>query len=78
MRDARRALDIVMPTLIRDEIGALTYWSTSSRVQPAPLDVSSHLLPNYDEYLIAYKDATWSRALRRPDGSRVPRARERC
>jgi hypothetical protein len=51
--DARRGLDIVKAR--SQSIGGLSYWSLSAqRTGDAPPDV--HLLPIYDEYLVAYRD----------------------
>ena len=52
--DARRGLD--MNAARREEADGLTYWSIgrSPRVGSRPAAV--HLLPIYDEYLIAYRD----------------------
>jgi hypothetical protein len=47
------------------EIDGLTYWA-SSWVAPR-LPAATFLLPNYDEYLIAYKD----RDLLRPPGTKI-------
>jgi hypothetical protein len=53
--DARRGIEILGSSLQRSRLGDDTYWAT-----PAPTAVpatrGAHLLPNYDEYLIAYKD----------------------
>jgi hypothetical protein len=54
--DARRAIDIAGRALSSRADGEQTYWFTESadaaRVKPPTL----HLLPNYDEYIVAYKD----------------------
>jgi hypothetical protein len=54
--DVRRGIEIAGRSIVRESIADLTYWhggcdSTLPRAAP-----SAHLLPNYDEYLIAYKD----------------------
>jgi hypothetical protein len=54
MGDARRGLEAIGAR--RDERGDLTYWHVGSRAGAAGLEGSAHLLPNYDEYLVAYKD----------------------
>jgi hypothetical protein len=64
VRDAKAGIAIAKPTLVQESVGDLTYWrvpgpSTKFRAgrpitRTAP--PSLHLLPNYDEYLIAYKD----------------------
>jgi hypothetical protein len=40
----------------RETIGTLTYWFVPSRLGARPSTPLVHLLPNYDEGLIAYKD----------------------
>ena len=56
--DVRRGIEIAGPDLARQVTGERTYW----RGQAAPpawtaaLARDAHLLPNYDEYLIAYRD----------------------
>jgi hypothetical protein len=53
--DARRGIDIVGSGLQRSQLGDDTHWAAPARgAMPAP--VGAHLLPNYDEYLIAYRD----------------------
>jgi winged helix DNA-binding protein len=56
VRDAKAGLDMLGPTLVRKVVGELTYWFAPSRSVARPASPSAHLLPNYDEYLIAYKD----------------------
>jgi hypothetical protein len=56
VRDAKAGLEMVEPALAHEQIDGRTYWfvpSGSSRRAPPS---SAYLLPNYDEYLIAYKD----------------------
>ena len=55
--DARRGLDIIRAT--RQELDGLTYWSlpsSASRAVPRAAADLVHLLPIYDEYLVAYRD----------------------
>jgi Winged helix DNA-binding domain len=52
--DARRGLE--MNRARREERGGLTYWTVGSAVRPATRDDRVHLLPIYDEYLVAYRD----------------------
>ncbi len=65
MADARRGVEIAGRALVRETFGELTCWSGAST--PAftlrslggggtRKQSSAHLLPIYDEYLIAYKD----------------------
>ena len=53
--DAKRGIDIAGGELQREEIDGTSYWSTESVVPPAGVR-TAHLLPNYDEYFIGYKD----------------------
>lgn len=54
-RDAMRAIEMLGPALVSRELDGLTYWlvpvAAATRVKPR----SVYLLPNYDEYGIAYK-----------------------
>lgn len=52
--DARRGLEAIGAR--QDVRGKLTYWHVASRAKAAEPDGTAHLLPNYDEYLVAYKD----------------------
>ncbi len=56
MKEAKTGVDMIQPRLERIVDRGLTYWfvAPEGRVPPSAADV--HLLPNYDEYLIAYKD----------------------
>jgi hypothetical protein len=53
--DARRGIEILGPGLRRSRLGDLTYWSAPTGAA-MPVARGAHLLPNYDEYLIAYQD----------------------
>lgn len=39
-----------------EKVDALTLWHVRARVKLPPVAGAVHLLPNYDEYLVAYKD----------------------
>lgn len=52
--DARRSLEIAGRDLERREIEDRTYWSAGSSSARAAR--GAHLLPNYDEYFVAYRD----------------------
>jgi hypothetical protein len=56
VRDARAGIDLAGSALVRDEIDGFTYWSADRRAPTPSASPSAQLLPNYDEYLIAYKD----------------------
>jgi hypothetical protein len=56
MSNAKAGLQAVQSSLTAAVVHDQTYWYDASRT-PATLNVSSvHLLPNYDEYVVAYAD----------------------
>ena len=56
IKDAQQAIDSVKPMLESSSIGGSTVWSADDGHGKASKSVIAMLLPNYDEYLIAYKD----------------------
>jgi hypothetical protein len=68
-RDARTGIEMVKPALAQAPWDGLTYWFASAQSSAPPAAPTAHLLPNYDEYLIAYQD----RAL--VNGGPMPRPR---
>jgi hypothetical protein len=62
VRDAKAGIDLAGSSLIRHEVEDFTYWSADQsspsdrRTPQADASPLAHLLPNYDEYLIAHKD----------------------
>jgi hypothetical protein len=54
MADAKRGVDIVRAR--SETIDGLTYWRVGPRPAIAPPRDVVHLLPVYDEYLVAYRD----------------------
>jgi hypothetical protein len=60
----KRGIAEASPALELQEIDGLTYWATNWKPPPR-MPPATLLLPNYDEYLIAYKD----RGLLRPRGA---------
>jgi len=56
LRDARLGIDLAGSSLVCDEVDGFTYWSAGRRMPRAVASPAAHLLPNYDEYLIAHKD----------------------
>ena len=53
--DARRGLEI--NRALRREVDGLTYWTLGPKAARVPrLGTGVHLLPIYDEYLVAYRD----------------------
>jgi hypothetical protein len=56
LRDASAGVDLAGSGLVRDEIDGFTYWAADRGRPKAVASPAAHLLPNYDEYLIAHKD----------------------
>jgi winged helix DNA-binding protein len=57
--DSRRALDLATPPLERLTVGQRTFWFAAGVAPEAPVEFERpavHLLPNYDELLIAFRD----------------------
>jgi len=66
VRDARLAIELAKDALVEETIDDRLHWSAASTPAPAPPRTSPvYLLPNYDEYLVAYKDRP------APDSSRA-------
>ncbi len=64
--EAKRAFEAVSPALRTETIDEHTYWSSPSSPPAARRPLPSvHLMPNYDEYFIAYRD-------RRPTAALLP------
>ena len=55
-KDAQQAIDSVRPALESSSITGLTLWSADETRRSSSRTAVAMLLPNYDEYLIAYKD----------------------
>ncbi len=68
--DARKGLAAASPALDRAVVGARTFWVAPTEVaaDPAP---TMHLLPNYDELLVAFRDRTDAIAAALPPRARV-------
>jgi hypothetical protein len=56
LKDVRHGVAALGRSVEHETIGDLTYWFVPSRLGPRPSTPLVHLLPNYDEGLIAYKD----------------------
>lgn len=55
VKDAELGIEAVKPALAKETIEGREYWSAASR-SSAIKGCTAFLLPNFDEYLIAYKD----------------------
>lgn len=53
--DARKALEMLGSTVERLEMDGMTYWAASPVVDPPDGAPVVHLLPNYDEHVVAYR-----------------------
>ncbi len=58
--EARRGLSLVVSELVRDVVGDKTYWCSPDVAVPSNPPPCLHLLPNYDEFLVAYRDRSAS------------------
>jgi Winged helix DNA-binding domain len=56
VNDARAGIALARPALDHEVVHGLTYWSAPSKPARASAATGAHLLPVYDEYLVAYKD----------------------
>ena len=56
MADAKSGLELAESDLVSEVINEKTYWFAASAAPAKIKDPTIHLLPNYDEYLIAYRD----------------------
>lgn len=53
---AREAIASMGSGLVREVVGEIAYWSVPTRARAVVPDGRAWLLPNYDEYFIAYKN----------------------
>jgi hypothetical protein len=56
VKDAELGIEAARPKLHQDTVDGRVYWSGTTRVAAPVKGCAALLLPNYDEYLIAYKD----------------------
>jgi len=55
---ARSALESATPPLVRETVDDRTFWTSPTQPAPRFTPPVVHLLPNYDELLIAFRDRT--------------------
>jgi hypothetical protein len=72
LADARRALESASPPLVPELVGERTFWAAPSAPAPRLRASTVHLLPNYDELLVAFRDRTDAFDPELPPESRVP------
>lgn len=56
VRDAKTGIAMVAPAIASQDVGDRTYWFVPSKGSAPDASPTGFLLPNYDEYLVAYKD----------------------
>jgi hypothetical protein len=56
MADGRRGLEVVGSALQHEDVNGKSYWSSPDAPRSRPRRPVVHLLPNYDEFLVAYRD----------------------
>jgi hypothetical protein len=56
VREARAGIDLVKAALAQAQVGDHVYWWIEPATVTPRRRLAAHLLPNYDEYLIAYQD----------------------
>jgi winged helix DNA-binding protein len=56
VNDAKEGTEMVKPQFAKEEIDGKTYWMDSSVAPVKEISPAVHLLPNYDEYFIGFKD----------------------
>ena len=54
--DARRGIDSLGTSVERVEVDGTAYWMVDSPAAPVPDGPMVHLLPNYDEHVVAYRN----------------------
>jgi hypothetical protein len=70
MRDAKEGVALLGDALTHEAIDGLTYWFAPGRAAAPPSSPAVFLLPNYDEFGIAYRDRVLLRGAPRPKGMR--------
>jgi hypothetical protein len=69
--EARRALESATPPLVREDVDGRAFWTSPTQPSPRFSSPAVHLLPNYDELLIAFRDRTDHMDPRLPSAARV-------
>jgi hypothetical protein len=54
--DAKTGIELAKARLLNEIVGDKSYWFGQNMTAPTKFDPTVHLLPNYDEYLVAYKE----------------------
>ena len=56
MADAKKGIEMVKPEFVNEILDGQTYWFADSSTPVQEKSPTAHLLPNYDEYFIGFKD----------------------
>jgi Winged helix DNA-binding domain len=56
MADAKKGMEMVNPRFVNEVIDGKIYWFDNSISSVREISPTAHLLPNYDEYFIGFKD----------------------
>lgn len=56
--DARAGLELVKTELQSEDVDGSSYWFATSSTTATAINATIHLLPNYDEQFVAYRDRT--------------------
>jgi hypothetical protein len=56
MTDAKNGIEIVKSHFVSEEINGQMYWFAEANLPAKAKPSAAHLLPNYDEYFIGFKD----------------------
>jgi hypothetical protein len=56
MADAKNGIEMVKSQLVKEVLNRQTYWFADSISPAREISPTAHLLPNYDEYFIGFKD----------------------
>ena len=71
IRDARTALESASPTLLRETVSGRVFWLARADGAASAASPVVHLLPNYDELLIAFRDRSDAMDPQLPPPARV-------
>jgi hypothetical protein len=58
--DCRRAIEMIRPGFVSEKAGEITYWFPNAVIPVSGSSGTAHLLPAFDEYIIAYRDRSAS------------------
>jgi hypothetical protein len=59
LADVRAGLEMAKDVLVQETVGSQTYWFSPERSIVKAPSSTAYLLPNYDEYLVSYRDSRY-------------------